>query len=179
MGQFLNGNLYKLTAGAGFILVVAVISLGIWQWQGGDDPQQTTEASQDASNGPTLPGFPVPSDRSAVSDSTEYPPLLSGASVGDSADLVSELGRTTGDGGSFGDSVDLVTTGSAPGAIVGDGAAVGDSVQTEVQPAQSPQAPPPPPPSGGGPSEVAAVQDSAVLVVESASGEIKSQETVK
>lgn len=177
MGQFLNGNLFKVTA---VILVAALISFGIWQWQDGDESQQTPEAGQNVSNAPTLPGLPAPRDRSAISDSTEYPPLVSDASMEDSADLMSERGRASDDGASVGDSVNLVTTGSAPGAVVGDGAAVGDSAETAVQSSQTNvQTAQPPLPSGGGPSEVAAVEDSAVLVVESASGEIKSRETVK
>ena len=173
MGQFFNSTLAKITAGAGFVLVAALISFGIWQWQGGDDSQQTPEASQDVSNGLNLPGFPIPNNRPAVSDDSESDASVSDASVGDSVDLVSQRERTNSDNATVGDSSNLQTTGSAPGATVGDSASIGGSVQTQIQAAQAP------PSSGGGPSAAAAVQDTAVLVVESASGEIKSQETVK
>ena len=173
MGQYLNGYFYQIAAGAAFILVVALISIGVWQWQGGDGSEPTPGAGESVTSDSPLPGFPTPSDRPAESDASV------GASLTDSANLEVHEGETgsgqdlsTGDGASVGDSVSLQSTGTEAGSAVGDSATVSDTVETQVQQAQ---APPPP----GGPSDVAEFADSADLVVRDSSGEIKNEETVK
>lgn len=187
MRHFLNGPVRWVALGAGVLALAGVISVAVWLVQRGDGPGAVTEAASDGANPSTGPA----SSDATLSDSVELDVRGGGPATDETEAVQTEdaagAGLTAADEATVSDSVELevqhgeAATGEAEGVQHEDDAAANvqdgsdltksDSAELTVQPGQ------PVPRRGSG--DVAAMADSADLVVRDASGNIKQHETVR
>ena len=189
MRHFLNGPLRWVALGAGVLALAGVISVAVWLVQRGDGPGAVTEAASDGAKPSTGPA----SSDATLSDSVELDVQGGGPATDETEAVQTEdaagagPGLTAEDEATVSDSIELevqhgeAATGEAEGVQREDDAAanvqdgsdltMSDSAELTVQPGQ------PVPRRGSG--DVAAMADSADLVVRDASGNIKQHETVR
>ncbi|MCH8988690.1 MAG: hypothetical protein IIA92_07770 [Chloroflexi bacterium] len=169
MRNILSGYFYKVAVGAGLLILIGLISADIWLWQRDDGSGQGAGAGQGAQDGFEAPGFPA-RNTTGGANIGDGGPASSGATASDSAEL--EIQR----GGAEPGEVETIqiegTSGAGSELTAGGEATASDSAVSGVRQEETP-----PPP--GGPGDVAALEDSAEIVVRDAEGNIKQQETVK
>ena len=174
MRYILSGNYSKAAAGIGLLILVGSIFAALLLWQRGDGPGPTVVPRVTTPGGL---GLPPPPGRVTIdfsghekSGSTSY-----GGYASDSNELENQ--RAAPPAALIPAPGELATAQSEDSGgngrfDAGDGATMSDSVDLDAKEAQ---APPPP----GGPGDSVNFADSAGLVVRSASGDIKQEETVK